>query len=115
MRSTFGVLAMVSGALVGFLATQVKASTGPIPLNCDRACLEGVMDQYLAAVVAHDPKRLPLSEDVMYTENNQVHRGGRRLLEDRRRPRQLQALLRRSGIRPGRRSWARCRKPAPRC
>ena len=30
------------------------------------------MDQYLAAVVAHDPSDLPLSEDAMYTENNQV-------------------------------------------
>jgi hypothetical protein len=30
------------------------------------------MDQYLAAVAARDPKRLPLSKDVKYTENNQV-------------------------------------------
>jgi len=30
------------------------------------------MDQYLAAVVAHDPKRVPLSADVKYTENNQA-------------------------------------------
>lgn len=30
------------------------------------------MDQYLAAVVAHDPKRLPLSADVKYTENDQA-------------------------------------------
>jgi hypothetical protein len=51
---------------------HVNASTGPIPLKCDRACLEGVMDQYLAAVVAHDPKRAPLSADVMYTENAQI-------------------------------------------
>ncbi len=50
----------------------MDASTGPIPLNCDRSCLEGLIDQYLAAVVAHDPKRLPLSADVIYTENNQV-------------------------------------------
>ncbi len=50
----------------------MSGSTGPIPLDCNRACLEGVIDQYLAAVVAHDPKRLPLSADVKYTENNQV-------------------------------------------
>ena len=53
-------------------AVHLSASLGPIPLRCDRACLEGVMDQYLAAVVAHDPKRLPLSADVKYTENAQV-------------------------------------------
>jgi len=30
-----------------------------------------VVDQYLSALGAHDPKRLPLSADVMYTENDQ--------------------------------------------
>ena len=69
MRATaFGAFALGAAILTGHLA----ASTGPIPLNCNRTCLEGLIDQYLAAVVAHDPKRLPLSEDVMYTENNQV-------------------------------------------
>jgi hypothetical protein len=55
---------------------RVRASVGPIPLNCNRACLEGVIDQYLAAVVKHDPKGLPLSEDVVYTENAQVLKVG---------------------------------------
>src|SRR5207245_6619465 len=68
-----GCLAVV---LAGYATRPVNASTGPIPLNCDRACLEGVVNQYLAAVVAHDPKRLPLSEDVMYTENDQVLKVG---------------------------------------
>jgi hypothetical protein len=69
MRATaFGAFALGAAILTGHLV----ASTGPIPLNCNRTCLEGQIDQYLAAVVAHDPKRLPLSEDVMYTENNQV-------------------------------------------
>jgi hypothetical protein len=73
MRATvFGAFALGAAILAGNLA----ASTGPLPLNCNRACLEGVIDQYLAAVVAHDPKRVPLSDDVMYTENNQVLRVG---------------------------------------
>jgi hypothetical protein len=73
MRSTvLGACAI--GAVI--LAGNIAASTGPIPLNCNRACLETLIDQYLAAVVAHDPKRLPLSEDVMYTENNQVLKVG---------------------------------------
>ena len=59
-------------AVITLGGLRLDASTGPIPLNCDRACLEGVMDQFLAAVVAHDPKRAPLSKDVKYTENNQV-------------------------------------------
>jgi hypothetical protein len=64
---------LLAGAAVitSYLAPGVHASTGPIPLNCNRACLEGVLDQYLAALVARDPKRLPVSADVMYTENDQ--------------------------------------------
>ncbi len=79
MRSTVAALgAIATVAAVSFTVLfavahipQARASTGPIPLNCDRACLEGVMNQYLAALVAHDPKRVPLSADVKYTENDQ--------------------------------------------
>ena len=76
MRSTLGVVVLAITALVGSSTDHVNASTGPIPLNCDRACLEGLVDQYLAAIVKHDPKGLPLSEDVMYTENYQVMKVG---------------------------------------
>ncbi|HTC91708.1 MAG TPA: hypothetical protein VK686_25555 [Bryobacteraceae bacterium] len=70
MRSTLVVFgAIVAGALIA--ASGANASTGPIPLNCDRACLEGVMNQYLEALAARDPKRLPLSADFKYTENDQ--------------------------------------------
>src|SRR4030095_5343010 len=74
MRFTVvAALAILVGAvLVGGLTSRVDASTGPIPLNCNRACLENLVDQYLAAVVAHDPKRMPFSADVKYTENYQV-------------------------------------------
>ena len=65
MRSTFvalGALAIIAAlALTGYFAPHAEAATGPIPLNCNRACLENLVDQYLAALVAHDPKRLPLS------------------------------------------------------
>jgi len=72
MRSTLAVAAVCAALLVGSLGTRVSGSTGPIPLDCNRACLENLIDQYLKAVVAHDPSKLPLSKDVMYTENNQV-------------------------------------------
>ena len=76
MRSTLIALAALACVITivatGYLAPTADAATGPIPLNCNRACLENVVNQYLAAVVAHDPSRLPLSKDVMYTENDQV-------------------------------------------
>ena len=75
MRSKFavGVFAIaITVVLTSYLPGRIDASTGPIPLNCNRACLEGVVNQYLTALVARDPKRLPLSADVKYTENAQV-------------------------------------------
>jgi hypothetical protein len=76
MRFTLAALGaallLIAAALTGYLAPHAHASTGPIPLNCNRACLEDVVNQYLAALVAHDPKKLPLSADAMYTENDQV-------------------------------------------
>ena len=72
MRPALAAVVLVAIMAAGQFGIQVDASTGPSPLNCDRACLEKVLDDVLAAVVAHDPKRVPLSADVKYTENNQV-------------------------------------------
>ena len=69
---TLGAAILLVSALAAYFAPGARASTGPIPLNCNRACLEDLVNQYLTAVVAHDPKRLPLSADVKYTENDQV-------------------------------------------
>jgi hypothetical protein len=51
--------------LVIALVAAASAQTGP----CDRACLEGYVDNYLDAVIAHNPKLLPLSRNVKFTEN----------------------------------------------
>lgn len=75
MRSfnTAGMIAVVAALILVYgSVSDAGAATGPIPLDCDRACLEDVVDQYLSALVARDPGRLPLSRDVMYTENNQL-------------------------------------------
>jgi hypothetical protein len=37
--------------------------------TCDRACLIAIVDQYLAALVKHDPSGLPLAAQFKYTEN----------------------------------------------
>lgn len=39
--------------------------------SCDRACLEGFVDQYLDAMLAHNPKLVPLAKNVKFTENGQ--------------------------------------------
>ncbi len=36
---------------------------------CDRACLSAIVDQYLAAMVAHDASRAPFASTIRFTEN----------------------------------------------
>jgi len=55
------------------LFAQGKAK-GPVkgtPVICDRACLEGYVDRYLDAMVAHDPSKIPFARDAKFTENGQ--------------------------------------------
>ena len=72
MRIIRASLLVVAVAAAVKLVAPVQASTGPIPLNCNRACLENVLDQYLRANVRHDAKIPLFSEDIKYTENAQV-------------------------------------------
>ena len=68
MRRTVSSLLVVTGLSIATPGAQ----TQKIPTDCNRACLEALVNQYLNAVVAHDPKRLPLSADVKYSENEQL-------------------------------------------
>lgn len=45
-----------------------RASSAPAN-SCDRACLNGLIEQYLSALVAHDPSKLPLAKNVKFTED----------------------------------------------
>lgn len=38
--------------------------------DCDKACLEGIADQFRAAYLAHDPSLAPFAGAVRFTENN---------------------------------------------
>jgi hypothetical protein len=48
---------------------QVPDPAGNVDHDCDRACLQGFIDQYPQALLAHDPYRLPVTKDVKFTEN----------------------------------------------
>ena len=60
-------MALISATalLVMLAAAQIHAQSG----SCDRACLEGFVEKYLDAAIAHNPALLPLSKDVKFTEN----------------------------------------------
>ena len=62
MRRLFFALVVMS--FPGIALAQAQPS-------CDRACLVGFIDQYLDALVAQDPTRLPVTANVKFTENGQ--------------------------------------------
>src|ERR1700722_18390574 len=55
-----------------FGSTNVSAATG----TCDRACLKNYLDQYLNAVLKHDPSAAPLWAGFRETENAVVTHAG---------------------------------------
>jgi hypothetical protein len=61
---TFAALASIS--LIGLSTTAGAAET------CDRACLTGLLTQYVDALGAHDPSTLPVTADVRITEDSKT-------------------------------------------
>jgi hypothetical protein len=60
MRKTFAAFLICAG-----VCTRVAAAQGA----CDRACLTGILDQYLNAMAANDAKKAPFAANIKYTEN----------------------------------------------
>jgi len=58
---------LLCGGIIAIAQQNNTRGSGP----CDRACLEGFVDQYLDAVIAHDPKRVPIAANAKFTENGQ--------------------------------------------
>jgi hypothetical protein len=58
------------------LGTTLAGAAAPNPATCDRECLGDLITQYVEAIVAHDPARLPLGPDVRVTENSREARLG---------------------------------------
>jgi hypothetical protein len=67
MRKLLGtVVVAVLMASVGVVVfAQQQVGNG----RCDRACLNALVDSYLAAVVAHDPSRVSLAPEAKFVEN----------------------------------------------
>src|SRR5688500_17050723 len=63
LRSTLSTVVLLATAIAGSPALASAQTT------CDRACLRTMLDQYLAAVVKHDPVAAPLVVGFRQTEN----------------------------------------------
>ena len=75
-RSALAALAALAAAGLGLIPTLVCADmpaetrrSVPSIAACDRACLYGFADRYMAALIAKDPTRLPLTTGVRFSEN----------------------------------------------
>lgn len=66
MKTPCKLLAIV---LVSSCAVFGAPDAKKLPAHCDSACLKDTVDAYLAAVVAHDPSRVPLSPHLEFVQN----------------------------------------------
>jgi len=67
MSRRYGFVA-AAALMIGLPAFAAPNGGGVAPA-CDRACMTGIVDRYLAALVRHDAAGLPLNRDVKFTEN----------------------------------------------
>ena len=71
-HTVFGLLLALSCVAGCQKADDSAAAAPPAQVAaqpCDRACLEGYVDRFLDAAIAHDPRRVPFTTDAKYTEN----------------------------------------------
>ncbi len=67
-----GVTILAAALAALLLGADPEAAAAKAGAGCDRACLEGFVDKYLDALVAHDPGKLPLAKGARYTEDGQT-------------------------------------------
>src|SRR5208337_4130212 len=77
MRQKISIAIAFSIALLIHVPLGPSQAAGPrrlegasVAQDCDRPCLYGFVDQYLAALVARNPARLPCATNTQFTENN---------------------------------------------
>lgn len=64
-------LQSLAPAAMGMLVFAAMTGSAAQAADCDRACLKGMITNYVEAMVAHDPSRLPLAPGVRFTEDSQ--------------------------------------------
>lgn len=76
------VLPSLRSASVAASLLWIVSLTPALAADCDRACLSGFLNQYLNAMVAHNPGALPLADNARFTENSAEMRLGEGLWKD---------------------------------
>ena len=60
---------LTAGLLAAFSMGLLTSASAAAPDPCNRACLKDLASSYVAALVAHDPSRVPLATDLKFVEN----------------------------------------------
>jgi hypothetical protein len=63
------LILLVSGATLFAGATLAAPAAKKLPAKCDKACLTSLVNDYIAALVAHNPSQVPLASNVEFVEN----------------------------------------------
>ena len=63
-----GVMAWLAGVAAAQGSAVLPPNVGSG--DCDRDCLQGLAEKFIAALVAHDPGLVPLAKGVRYSENS---------------------------------------------
>ncbi len=77
MNKTLAVIAAAALSLCALAvparaaATPAKAAAIVAKSSCDYDCLTGFVNQYLQALLAHDPGKLPVAANLRFTENTE--------------------------------------------
>jgi hypothetical protein len=66
------LLATAAMALLAAAAPHAARAQAAAPAACDSTCLRGFVDDYFEALEARDPSKLPVAENVKFTENGRV-------------------------------------------
>jgi hypothetical protein len=64
------IIYLIAGLIIIGVSGCSQTKEEPVDLSiCDRTCLEGIVNIYLDAMIAHDPLKAPFAKTARYTEN----------------------------------------------
>lgn len=70
-------------AVFGLLALLCLSPASASAAQCDRACLASMITQYTDALLAHNPSKLPLADNVRFTQDSKVMKLGEGLWKEK--------------------------------
>lgn len=73
------MISLVSSVTLFAGAVFAAPAAKKLPAKCDKACLTGLVNDYIAALVAHNPSQVPLASNVEFVENTKDLKPGQGL------------------------------------